>query len=312
MQETFDHNLFYMPVEFDLAKSESSGKRCVKGFASTEDLDKDGEQVLQKGLDYGYLRDEGYLNYDHQYLKSVNGARAPIIIGFPTKVEMQDRGLWVEGELLKGEPMASEQIRLANEVWELGLALQKSGATRKLAYSVEGRVLERRGKKIVKAQARHCAITFKPVNGACSIEVFQKSMCCGKCSPSHPLFNPAHRCGNKHFEFADGLPHLTFALTKALETTNSGPIAVNRPSPLMTGNIDRALTTTLYGDDRCPACYDHDTGRFHKGLPGAVHHMRNCLGHGKAETYRLMKRLINGAERNADLAGLCKAAGLIQ
>ena len=311
MEETNDYEvLFEMPVEFDLAKSEDSGKRCVKGYASTEDLDKDKEQVLKSGMDYQPLKEDGFINYDHQR-RMIGGVKVPLIIGYPTNVEMKERGLWCEGELLKGDAMASEQIRLSNEMWELGCALQKSGS-RRLAYSMEGAVLERRGKKIVKSVARHVALTHKPVNSACTVEVFAKSLCCGKCSPHHPGYNPAHSCGNKHHEFADGLPHLTFALQKALETTNSGPMTAERTSPLMRENLDRGLTTVLYGEGFCPSCFDQATGKFHKGLPGAVNHMQSCLGHGKDETYRLLKRLLQGSEKNAELAGLVRAAGLIR
>jgi hypothetical protein len=288
-----------------LIKSDKEGeeRRCTRGYASTEDLDQDREQVLQSGLDFSYLQKSGFLNYDHQKM-IINGAEVPIIIGYPTVVEMRDRGLWVEGELLKADGTCpSEQLRLADEMWALGQALQKSGSNRRLAYSVEGGVLERRGKKIVRSVARHVAVTTKPVNSSCSIETFAKSLCCGKCSPHHPGYNPAHRCGNKHVEIEGDLPHLAKALEKAATTESHGA--------LLKENLDRGLSTVLYGGKGC-GCYDPENGRFFKGLAGAHDHLVKCMGRPSRESIGLLRTIIGGAGKSADLAALAKTAGLIR
>jgi len=313
--ETFDDGteiLFEMPVTFDLEKSEG-GKRGVKGYGSTEVEDKDEETAIMKGMDYRPLKEDGFINYDHQRA-IIAGAKVPIIIGYPTDVVMKSEGLWIEGELLNGDPMASQQNRLANEMWELGINLQKSGGIRRLAYSIEGQVTERRGKKLVKTVARAAALTHKPVNATCSVELFQKSFCCGKCSPEHPQYNPAHKCssGNKQFLFADGLPHLMAALEKSLSTENSGPVSVPRPSPLIAENLDRGITSGLYGEEPCDKHYDPTTGRFYNGIAGAVEHMTDCLGYSNNESFRLLRRLLSGAEKSADLTALIKTAGLIK
>lgn len=278
------------------AKSEGS-KRCVKGFASTEVLDQQSETVLQKGLDFSYLRDHGFINYDHQRVV-IAGAEVPIIIGHPTLVEMRPGGLWCEGELLTGDPMASEQIRLANEMWQLGQSLQKSG-TRRLAYSAEGKVLERRGKKVVRAKVENAALTHKPVNTSCSVELFAKSLCCGRCSPDHPEYNPAHRCHNKDdAEFPE--PE---AFLKALEAAMSTASAPD----LLTENLDRGVTSVLYGDQDC-GCFERKTGRFHKGLGGAVGHLATCRGHGKDRSIQFLQKLVKAAETDAWVHGLTRAA----
>lgn len=303
-QKTDDFEvLFDLPVDFDLAKSEGEGRRCVAGFASTEDLDKDREQILQKGLDYAPLAADGYINYDHQK-RVLSGIRVPMIIGYPTAVEMRDRGLWVEGELLKGDPVMSEQLRLANEMWELGVALQKSG-TRRLAYSIEGNVTGRRGNKIISAVCKHVALTHKPVNSACTVEVFAKSICCGRCHSSHPDYNPSHSCHNKHTDA--GIEEVA----KALETTNSGPITTERTSPIMKENLHGALTSTLYGETACD-CFDPSTGEFKKGLAGARYHLINCMGYGRDKSGQLLRRVLNGADNNEEILALCHRAGLIR
>lgn len=304
--------LFEMPVEIDLAKSEGEGKRCIAGYGTTEALDKDREQILLKGMDYGPLQQDGFVNYDHQR-RIIGGVKVPMIIGIPTHVEMRlEKGLWIEAELLQGDPMSSEQMRLANEMWELGMALKKAGGGRRLSYSIEGHTLDRRGGKLVRTVARHVALTHKPVNPTCSVEVFAKSFCCGKCSPDHPQYNPAHKCGNKHHEFADGIPHLTVALEKAMSLSSGGATTTERTSALIRENIDRGLSTVLYGGNDCPDCFDPSTGRFKDGVAGALKHMVNCMGHGKENSYRLLKRLLQGAEKNPAIATLCKQAGFVR
>lgn len=296
-----------LPAEF-LAKSQGEGKqprRCVKGFASTGGEDQDGEEVIQKGLDFRPLLETGYLNWDHQY-KELAGVRMPVIIGYPTDAKMLTKGLWLEGELLQGDPLLSEQMRLANEIWELGMALQKAGGARRLAYSIEGYIPKdgRRGKKVVKSVARHAAVTHKPVNRDCSVEVFQKSLCCGRCDPNHPEFNPAHRgCQNKDEHGFESIEAMGPALEKALSTTVG--------AALMRENLDRGLTSVLYGDHGCGHFNPH-TGHFAKGLTGAVEHMTRCQGYGPDETHKFLRRILHGAPREAWLDALVKQAGLVR
>lgn len=318
MTEANDITLFEVPATFELIKSEgNSGRRMVRGYASMEHEDQSGETIIQRGIDFSPLLKSGFLNYDHQYVSTAPGIRMPTIVGYPTSAELREKGLWVEGELLKSEDPApaSHQLKIANELWELGLAFQKSGGQRSLAYSVEGAVTERRGQKIVKSIVKHLAITHKPVLAEATLEVFMKSkLCCGKCSPDHPDYNPAHKCPshNKQIHFTNGIPHLAAAMEKALATDNSGPITTERPSPLIRENIDRGLTSVLYGDVDCDKHYDRATGRFFKGVSGAVEHMTDCLGYSRDESTRLLKRLLNGTDKSAELLTLVKTAGFIR
>ena len=299
-----DDNTFYIDIPVEsvelIAKSEGEeGKRCIKGYASTEDLDKDGESVLQKGIDFEPLRKEGFINYDHQK-QIISGAKVPIIIGVPTLVEMREKGLYVEGELFKGDPNESEQMRLANEMWQLGMALKKSG-TRRLAYSIEGGIIQRRGRKIALSVAKHVALTHKPVNAKCSVEIFAKSLCCGGCSPDSPNYNPARKCANKDDAPTD-IQFLTNGMEKAMSTTSAGA--------LMLENLDRGITTVLYGDTD-DDCYDGKTGRFYDGIKGAVKHMNNCIGYDSNDTLKFLKKIIHGSGKNPDFYALAKTAGLI-
>lgn len=151
---------FFVDADIDIEKSDKEGKRIIQGYASTPSQDRQGESLVQKGMDITDFVSHGYLNYDHDN---------SIILGYPTgNTHIDDRGLWVEGELLKGIPMA-------DQIWDLALALKKSGAPRKLGFSVEGKVIERKGTTIVKAKIYNCAITPNPVNTEATWEAVVKS-----------------------------------------------------------------------------------------------------------------------------------------
>jgi hypothetical protein len=296
MEDNYNQILFELPVELELRKSEDGDRRIVRGFASTEGMDQDGDVILQNGIDFSYLLKSGFLNYDHQ-TRQLAGATMPVIIGYPTKAEIRDKGLWVEGELLKstGET-SSEQTRLADEIWELGIAFQKSGGKRSLSYSVEGGVVKRSGNKITKSIVRHLAVTTKPVNTEATIEVFRKSLCCGKCDVNHPMHIAGHTCGSHAPMSKEDVEELN----KAMSTTSAGP--------LMLENLDRGMSSVLYGDNPSCGCFDV-AGRFAKGVTGAAEHLQKCQGHSQEQSIRFLRKAIHGAKYRPDLAALIKAAG---
>jgi hypothetical protein len=152
-------DLFRFSLDVDISKSDDSD-RLIQGYASTEHSDRQGEELLQKGLDISDFVNYGYFNYDHDNT---------IILGYPLPTcKIDDRGFFVQGKLLKGMPEA-------DKIWNLALALKKSSAPRKLGFSVEGKVLKREGNRIVKARIYNVAITPNPVNTNCTWEVLAKS-----------------------------------------------------------------------------------------------------------------------------------------
>ena len=168
---------FFMSIEPDLAKSESEGKRIIKGFASTPDMDRQGESIMQKGLDISDLVSGGFFNYDHDNTK---------IVGYPNaQTCIKSEGLWVEGEILKGVP-------LADHVWEVAVALQKSNAPRRWGFSVEGKVTQRDGTKIVKAKLYNIAITPNPVNPKATWDAVVKSFTTGCDQDVLKALNPGY------------------------------------------------------------------------------------------------------------------------
>jgi hypothetical protein len=153
---------FWCPVEISKAIDQNTGEEVMLlgGIASTADEDSDGEFLDPKGFDINPLLESGMVNWHHQ-AKTNPGT----IVGEPTKAEIRDEGLYIETKLYP-----SSQI--AKDIWELAKTLDQDSDTRRLGYSIEGKVLERKSndrnspdyKKISKAVITGVAITHQPKN----------------------------------------------------------------------------------------------------------------------------------------------------
>lgn len=151
---------FFVDIDVDLEKSNAEDEMIIRGYASTPDQDRQGENLVQEGLDISDFVNHGYFNFDHDN---------SIILGYPTKnTGIDEKGFYVEGKLLKGVPVAER-------MWKLAVALKKNGAPRQLGFSVEGKVLEREGNRITKAKIYNVAITPNPVNTNATWEAVVKS-----------------------------------------------------------------------------------------------------------------------------------------
>lgn len=138
--------------------------RPIGGWCSTEDIDRQDEIVVAKGLDFSEFVNFGYFNDNHKQDTSA-------VLGYPrmVKFDVAKSRWWTEGNLLVGYPPA-------DRVWELAKSLHKSDAPRKLGFSIEGKVLERDGEnRILRAMVRNVAITNVPVNTACSWSILAKA-----------------------------------------------------------------------------------------------------------------------------------------
>lgn len=152
MRDTESNFDFFVPVQ--LVKSESIGdkesKRFIQGIASTDDTDLQNEIVVQHGMDTAYFLKYGYINDDHK-----PGPEHKV--GEPTECRSTKAGLWIKAFLFKGHDRA-------NYWWELMQSLEESGATRKVGFSIQGKVLRRAGNSILKCWLQDIAITCSPVN----------------------------------------------------------------------------------------------------------------------------------------------------
>lgn len=145
----------------DIEKGSSSdhlGK--IKGYCSTQNKDRQDETLLQKGLDFDFFIQSGFFNDNHS---QETGAQ----VGVPDFAEYHPgKGWWTEGKFLK-TPRAQRIVDLAKAL---------KGTSRKLGFSVEGKVIERQGSTVTKAEIRHVAITHCPVNPDCTWELVAKAL----------------------------------------------------------------------------------------------------------------------------------------
>lgn len=167
-----DSYKFFVPI--DLAESvnktnSSSNEKSVyvKGFASTPDLDLQGEVVNPIGIGIDYFTKSGWINYEHRQ-------DMEFAIGEPTGNCYIDpeKGLFIEAKLY----MDNEH---AQKVWKLAKSLQKSGSQRKLGFSIEGSVKKRNNTKknvIDEMFITNVAITKSPANPNATWDMFVKSM----------------------------------------------------------------------------------------------------------------------------------------
>lgn len=167
---------FEFEVEaFQKAGAKPGHERRIGGIVSTDGIDRQGEVLLQEGMDFSPFLKSGWFNDNHD-------SSTDALIGYPDKAEMRKlpdgtTGWYVEGHLLKGTPRA-------DAIWDLANALQKSD--RKLGFSVEGSIVERDASdptKVRKAVIREVAITRCPVNTGTSLSVLAKSLSAGSGSP---------------------------------------------------------------------------------------------------------------------------------
>lgn len=165
---------FDIQVEcFEKSGPDASKERRIGGFVSTSHVDRQGETLLQEGLDFEPFLKGGWFNDNHDHSTEA-------LVGYPELAELRPlpeapghQGWYVEGYLLKGH-------QRSDNLWNIAQALQKSG--RRLGFSVEGSIAERDQKnpKIVKkAIVREVAITRCPVNTNTGLDVLAKSLSAG-------------------------------------------------------------------------------------------------------------------------------------
>lgn len=147
-----DKDSFRFIVPADLEKA-ADGSYKIRGLASTEKVDLQGETIIQKGVDLTPIdKKKGVLNWDHQ--------RGPEnTIGVLDSYQRTSKGLVIEGRLFKNHTKAKAVKEIMESLGE--------GDRGRMGLSVEGRILERDPKNpaiILKCQISAVALTMNPVN----------------------------------------------------------------------------------------------------------------------------------------------------
>jgi hypothetical protein len=150
----------------------------IGGVVSTDELDKQGERIVQSGLDFGPFLSQGWFNDNH-------GQKTTDVLGYPSEAKYvrkgerlpngstaEANGWWAEGYLLN----TTEGRR----VWDLCQAMTKG--PRSLGFSIEGKVKNRSKKNntiITQATVKNVAITHCPVNGGTEMHALVKALTAG-------------------------------------------------------------------------------------------------------------------------------------
>lgn len=145
-----DNFKFVIPAEIVKGKD---GEWKVAGLASTPSIDRQGEVIMQEGIDATPIDSgKGFFNFDHD-----NSPESTI--GVLDRYRKSERGLYVSGRLFKNHTRAKA-------VYEIMSSLDKSD-TGRVGMSVEGKVIERdplNPRIIKRCVIRNVALTLNPVN----------------------------------------------------------------------------------------------------------------------------------------------------
>lgn len=161
---------FSFTVEEDIRKSDDPRAKGgntarIVGIVSASGKDFQGETLDQKGLDWDYFVKHGWFNHEHQ--------QGPeFVLGFPESVSAAKDNDGNDATRVVGHILTD--LPLAKAIYEVAMALQKSGSGRQIGFSVEGQVVERdvcNPKHVLKAKVRNVAITAHPVRSSARFEL---------------------------------------------------------------------------------------------------------------------------------------------
>jgi len=171
---------FQWYVPFDVRKSEDSEEMLFGGFVSSEREDLEGEEVIQKGLNFDPFVSRGWFNENHESSLSGGG-----VVGVPVENQSVqwlskgqldplnrtevDRGGWY----VMGQMLDTPQ---GKSIFDIASALQKAGTSRRLGMSLEGNVTKRNGQQVEEADVHNIALTQRPVNPDTTVEVICKAL----------------------------------------------------------------------------------------------------------------------------------------
>ncbi|MFZ4618312.1 MAG: hypothetical protein ACOYM2_19250 [Rectinemataceae bacterium] len=186
-------------LELTLSKAietDEHGNWIIEAEASNENLDFDGQVVLQRALSGSkdYFLSNGVISYDHRHLRAdpedPNWSPEKYIIGEPIDVTTRGDSTFVTAKLYKSNAVAREVIKKLQD----GSTRMKTsvGGKRPEIVSTFDSGLGRAVEKVVRVLWDELAITFKPVNQtlepvALSSAAFVKSLEAGFATDSSAM-----------------------------------------------------------------------------------------------------------------------------
>ena len=190
-------------------------KMFLKGIASTEDLDADNQILKTNGLQLDYLLSTGIINWNH-----ASKTMPSTVIGEPIEARIVTEpklGLFIKAKIYDTE--------VGRDAYQLAATLQKQSKTRRLGWSIEGKILERNGDLISKARLTGIALTPSPKNASTFAELcksFTSEEAAHKfLSPNNSDSKVTINTSNGTFEIEKG--NVTYT-EKALDTSSGAPM----------------------------------------------------------------------------------------
>ena len=166
---TQDNFKFFVPLDIEKGLDETGQETMmIKGVASTNRKDSQGEILDVNGFD---LTDFSVINWNH---KGKDDAGA--IIGEPTKAEIKNNKMHIEGMLYPEMPMAKA-------VFNLMKAYKNSPTGKRLGLSIEGKAITRdtlNPKRINRAKITGVAVCPHPINDDTTVDLLQKGFTHGE------------------------------------------------------------------------------------------------------------------------------------
>lgn len=169
----------YVPFRLWKASKGDPAKRMrIAGIVSTDNVDRQGETLLQRGLDFSEFMEHGWFNDNHSQ-------KTCDVLGEPEEVQFYEKGATLpDGSVAKAnlhwcEGFLYPDYEPAQKIWRLAESLKSAGSRRSLGFSVEGKIRQRRGsnrKIVAKALVRNIAITANPVNTDTKLAALAKSL----------------------------------------------------------------------------------------------------------------------------------------
>jgi hypothetical protein len=164
----FDDRVYLQMRLSKALETDEKGNYIIECEASNENLDYDGQIVLQRALldSKDYFLKNGVISYDHRHLHAdpddPNWTPEKYIIGEPIDVYSRGKHTFVKAKLYKSNPLVQEIVQ---KLKDGSTRLKTSVGGRKPQIVTEwdqrlGRIVE----KVAKVQWDELAITFKPVN----------------------------------------------------------------------------------------------------------------------------------------------------
>lgn len=148
----------------------------IRGVATTDHKDMQGETARQDGVDWSYFREWGWFNDIHD--KSAGSGLGEPTAVYPVDLPDGHKGWVVEGFLY--------DTPAARKVWDILVALKKNPlAKRRIGFSIQGPILLRLdesghpakdGKTLARILVMDVSITRHPVNKHAPLEAALKSL----------------------------------------------------------------------------------------------------------------------------------------